>query len=148
MGADNAEKQGQRTFFSPFPLSHLASTKGCYVTAIYTRAPFPSRPPSPCQAAPREIQMVLQPCAPSRPFLSLIRLLQIMPHSCSLSRLKTGLANGKEQGRTARPGSEMSRRRDRMSAAAGAGPLSLPQGPGGVSVSYMQANSRKECVKC
>lgn len=148
MGADNAEKQGQRTFFSPFPLSHLASTKGCYVTAIYTRAPFPSRPPSPCQAAPREIQMVLQPCAPSRPFLSLIRLLQIMPHSCSLSRLKTGLANGKEQGRTARPGSEMSRRRDRMSAAAGAGPLSLPQGPGGVSVPYMQANSRKECVKC
>lgn len=141
MGADNAEKQGQCTFFSPFPLSHLASTKGCYVTAIYTRAPFPSRPPSSCQAAPREIQMVLQPCAPSRPFLPLIRLLQIMPHSCNLSQLKTGLANGKKQGRTARPGSEMSPRRDRMSTAAGAGPLELPQGPG-----------RKECmslcVKC
>lgn len=152
MGADNAEKQGQRTFFSPFPLSHLASTKGCYVTAIYTRAPSPSRPPSSCQAAPREIQMVLQPCAPSRPFLSLIRLLQIMPHSCNLSQLRTALANGKKQGRAARPGSEMSRRRDRMSTAAGAGPLWLPQGPGGVYVPYMQANCRKACassrVKC
>lgn len=53
-----------------FPLSHLASTKGCYVTAIYTRAPFPSLPPSSCQAAPHENQMELQPFTPSRPFLS------------------------------------------------------------------------------
>lgn len=46
MGADNAEKQGHSAFPSLLPFRHLASTKGCYVTAIYTRAPFPSHPPA------------------------------------------------------------------------------------------------------
>lgn len=137
MGADNAEKQGQCTFFSPFPLSHLASTKGCYVTAIYTRAPFPSRPPSSCQAAPREIQMVLQPCAPSRPFLSLIRLLQIMPHSCNLSQVKTGWRKSRDvpRGREAKCLVAVTECRQLPEP----GPCSCHKGPGGVSVPYMQA---------
>lgn len=46
MGADNTEKQGHSAFPALLPFRHLASTKGCYVTAIYTRAPFPSHPPS------------------------------------------------------------------------------------------------------
>lgn len=46
VGAHSTEKQGHSAFFSPLPFSHLASTKGCYVTAIYTRAPIPSHPPS------------------------------------------------------------------------------------------------------
>ncbi len=46
MGADNTEKQGHSAFPSRLPFCHLASTKGCYVTAIYTRTPFPSHPPS------------------------------------------------------------------------------------------------------
>lgn len=46
VGADNTEKQGYSAFPSLLPFCNLASTKGCYVTAIYTRAPFPSHPPS------------------------------------------------------------------------------------------------------
>lgn len=46
VGADNTEKQGHSAFPSLLPFRHLASTKGSYATAIYTHAPFPSRPPS------------------------------------------------------------------------------------------------------
>lgn len=46
VGADNTEKQGHSAFPSLLPFRHLASTKGCYVTAIYTHTAFPSHPPS------------------------------------------------------------------------------------------------------
>lgn len=49
MGADNAEKQGHSAFPSLLPFRHLASTKGCYVTAIYTRAPFSLSPSLSCR---------------------------------------------------------------------------------------------------
>ena len=42
VGADYTEKQGHSAFPSLLPFRHLASTKGCYVTAIYTCTPFPS----------------------------------------------------------------------------------------------------------
>lgn len=116
MGADNAEKQGQCTLFSLFPLSHLASTNGCYVTAIYTRAPFPSRPPS-LPRVRRHHTKTKWSCSPSLlqdPFsLSLPHTLsQIWPDFCNSSRVKTVLANGKQQGRTGWMESEMSPRRD------------------------------------
>lgn len=38
-GADSTEKQGHSAFPSLLPFRHLASTKGCYVTAIYTCTP-------------------------------------------------------------------------------------------------------------
>lgn len=130
--ADNAGKQGQCTLFLSSPLSHLASTKGCYATAIYTRAPFPSRPPSSCQAAPHENQMELQPFTPSRPFLSL-SLSQIWPGFWNPSRVKTVLAKGKQQGRSGRKGSEMSPRCDITLTAAR-------------SRMYMHAICKKECM--
>ena len=66
VGADNTEKQGHRAFPSLLPFCHLASTKGCYATAIYTLAPFPSHPPS--QAGQHHMQTKWSCCSAPSPF--------------------------------------------------------------------------------
>lgn len=59
VGAGSTEKQGHSAFLSLLPFRDLASTKGCYVTAIYTRTPLPSHPSLSRQAAPHANQMQL-----------------------------------------------------------------------------------------
>lgn len=48
----SAERQGRSASLSLLPLCDLASTKGCYVTAIYTRTPFSLTPSLMSRSAP------------------------------------------------------------------------------------------------